>query len=926
MPDRQTKVVLSAQVSGYVKGMEEAAKKTREVGSEAEKLAQKRQAFEQLGRGMVIAGTAITAVTALSIKAAIDWETAWAGVTKTVDGSAAQMSELEGELRNLATTLPATHEEIAAVAEAAGQLGVAREDITGFTKTMIDLAETTNLTADEAATSIAQFMNIFQTAPQDVDNLGSALVALGNDGASTERDIIQMSQRIAGAATIIGLTEGETLGLANALASVGIEAEAGGSSVSNIMIDIANAVSQKGEKLLEWSKLAGLGADEFAAKYKSAPAEALALVIEGMGKLNAAGGDVFATLSNLGQTDVRVTRSLLGLASSGDLLRNSLELGNEAWADNNALVEEARKRYETTEARLQIAGNSVKDAAIDFGQVFLPAVKSAADGVAGFTQMLTDLPDPVQGIIGIFGGVVGVLALVGGTALLAVPKIAEFRTAMQTLNVSAGRFALVGGGVALALTAVVVAVGTLAAKQAQAQARAENYASALEQGADAAKDLAIQNLAVEKSVLGLNFGSAYDNAEKLGISLDVVTEAAQGNQKALKELREVLDIATGGGEPAQKMADELGISLIDLAQSAGTLSEAIDEENAGLERGEQIQKQTKKATDDTTDSTKSAADAYVEAAEGVADLEGQIRTLVDTINEANGVGQDAVTANINYQDSLAAVEEQIKNIREGVEGFSGGLDIATQAGRDNKDMLVGLAQDAQEAADAQFNLDHNTETYRATLEASRQTLIDRAKDLGATEEEAQALADTIFSIPSDTEWKLIAETSEAAARIEAIANAISGLKDKTVKVNITRPDGTPVTDQQLANQFGIGGYAMGGAVRRYATGGGVFGAGTATSDSIPALLSNDEHVVTAAEVKGAGGHRAVEAWRRSWVKTAPGYATGGPVSAAPVVTAPSGPSRFDLVLDDGTTLTGYVRDKAGAVVGAAMSPFKGGRR
>lgn len=876
MPDRQTKVVLSAQVSGYVKGMEEAAKKTREVGSEAEKLAQKRQAFEQLGRGMVIAGTAITAVTALSIKAAIDWETAWAGVTKTVDGSAAQMSELEGELRNLATTLPATHEEIAAVAEAAGQLGVAREDITGFTKTMIDLAETTNLTADEAATSIAQFMNIFQTAPQDVDNLGSALVALGNDGASTERDIIQMSQRIAGAATIIGLTEGETLGLANALASVGIEAEAGGSSVSNIMIDIANAVSQKGEKLLEWSKLAGLGADEFAAKYKSAPAEALALVIEGMGKLNAAGGDVFATLSNLGQTDVRVTRSLLGLASSGDLLRNSLELGNEAWADNNALVEEARKRYETTEARLQIAGNSVKDAAIDFGQVFLPAVKSAADGVAGFTQMLTDLPDPVQGIIGIFGGVVGVLALVGGTALLAVPKIAEFRTAMQTLNVSAGRFALVGGGVALALTAVVVAVGTLAAKQAQAQARAENYASALEQGADAAKDLAIQNLAVEKSVLGLNFGSAYDNAEKLGIGLDLVTEAASGNQKALKELREVLDIATGGGEPAKKMADELGISLIDLSQSAGTLSEAIDEENAGLERGEQIQKQTKKATDDTTESTESAADAYVEAAEGVADLEGKIRTLVDTINKANGVGQDAVTANINYQDALRQVDEQIKNVREGVEGFGAGLDTTTQAGADNKQMLVDLAKDAQDAAQAQFELDHNTDAYRATLEASRQTLIDRAKDLGATEEEARALADTIFTIPSDTEWKLTAETAEAAARLDAIKNAISGLKDKTIKVNITRPDGTPVTDQQLANQFGIGGYAMGGAVRKYASGGGIFGSGSGTSDSVPAMLSNGEHVWTAAEVTAAGGHGAVEAMR-AWVKTAPRYATGGPV-------------------------------------------------
>lgn len=48
----------------------------------------------------------------------------------------------------------------------------------------------------------------------------------------------------------------------------------------------------------------------------------------------------------------------------------------------------------------------------------------------------------------------------------------------------------------------------------------------------------------------------------------------------------------------------------------------------------------------------------------------------------------------------------------------------------------------------------------------------------------------------------------------------------------------------------------------FATGGAVYGPGTATSDSIPARLSAGEHVLTAAEVKAFGGHGQVYAMRK----------------------------------------------------------------
>jgi hypothetical protein len=68
---------------------------------------------------------------------------------------------------------------------------------------------------------------------------------------------------------------------------------------------------------------------------------------------------------------------------------------------------------------------------------------------------------------------------------------------------------------------------------------------------------------------------------------------------------------------------------------------------------------------------------------------------------------------------------------------------------------------------------------------------------------------------------------------------------------------------------------------KFASGGSVFGAGTATSDSIPALLSNGEHVWTAAEVRGAGGHSVVEALRARAAQSGSTFAQGGAVGGIP---------------------------------------------
>lgn len=439
MAGRDLMVRIRADVTDFQNKMRVAKQGITDFNNELTKSSAKRQAINDVGTAFGRMGLVAAAGLGASVKAAVDWESAWAGVMKTVDASPAQFAKLEAGLRQMARTMPATHAEIAAVAEAAGQLGVAREDILDFTKVMVQLGETTNLTADEAATSIAQMTNIMQTSPGDIDNLAATLVELGNNGASTERDIIQMAQNIAGAGKIVGASEGEILALANALASVGIEAEAGGSSVSKILTDMSKAAQTGSPDLAVWAETAekgGLAVGTFTDVMAESPVVAFDAFTKGLGEINEEGGNVFAVLDSVGQTDIRVNRALLGMAGAGDLLSESLALQGEAWTDNTALTDEYAKRSNTAAAKTQVAWNGIKDNAISIGASALPVIKDMSDAVAELTGWFSDLPKPVQAAT---GKALALAAVLGGSVFVGsrvITGIAGMRRTFADLGVS----------------------------------------------------------------------------------------------------------------------------------------------------------------------------------------------------------------------------------------------------------------------------------------------------------------------------------------------------------------------------------------------------------------------------------------------------------------------------------------------------------
>lgn len=392
--------------------------------------------FKSVGQQATQIGSALTKTLTLPIvgiggtvaKLAVDFESSFAGVRKTVEATESQFAEMAQGFRNLAKTIPINVNELNRLGEAAGALGIPRDQVVDFSRVMAELGVTTNVTADQAAESIAKIQNIFGAAGQHTESFASALVALGNNGASTESQILEMATRIAGAGNAIGLTQDQVLGFANALSSVGLEAEAGGSAISRVFIDIASAVSQGGSALQGFAAVAGESAASYAETFRTDAAAATAAFIEGLGRIKQSGGDLLGTLDALGFSEIRVRDTLLRAAGAGDTLTKSLQLSAQAWRENTALTDEARKRFGTTASQLTLLWNSVKDVGITIGNALLPGLRSlvelsneALPVVERMADAFAGLPGPVQAT----GIAIGALAALAGPALFIFGQIAN---------------------------------------------------------------------------------------------------------------------------------------------------------------------------------------------------------------------------------------------------------------------------------------------------------------------------------------------------------------------------------------------------------------------------------------------------------------------------------------------------------------------
>ena len=872
MADRRVKVGLELEASGFEAGAKRAQRAAEGLGAATDKLGG--QADKAAGgmskvadsvrsnsADLQTAGTSLAAVgaglTAASVgmgKAAMDWESAFAGVKKTVDDSTEGYAQLEGELRNLATTLPASHQEIAAVAEAAGQLGVKRDDIVGFTSTMVDLGETTNLTADEAATAIAQISNVMGTMDREgsegVERFGATLVELGNNGASTESEILEMAQRIAGAAKTVGASESDVLALSNTLASMGVRAEQGGGVATRVILKMSAAVDEGGESLESFAQVAGTSAEEFAAKFQDAPMEALDLVAKGIYRVNDEGGNVTATLQEMGIKGTEETQVMLALASAGDLLSESLRMGEEAWASNSALAEEAQKRYETAEARIQIAWNQIKDAAIDAGGAILPVAANIAEGVGGVVGAFTDLPGPVKGAVGAIAGVGGVAATAGGALLLLAPRAVDTYDAFRRLapegSKAAGAIGKVGKAAGIASAALVgfEVLKGLANDAAPATKGLEETANAMLRLKDAAEGdfTALDDLfSSGESIRDLGDAIKYADPSDIDAHMESFGSTVLGLETPAYRAREQFDtlgktLATMDAETAAEQFRKLREAAEAEGSTMLSTWEGVKEYMpAYAESVEAASNATGKAADEATlygiamghlpDHMKPAQDATEAVATAAEDATESLGALgqVDADSKVGGIAEAMAVLSdesLELEDRLSGVldalfrmgileqtaaeaaasfEAALDGVAAAVEENGATLDITTEAGRNNQAALNDIADAGRGLVTSLAEAGASQGELRDALERTYVQAYNAATAMGATSEEAEILARRAVGLNDmsvDIDTYLSDAALIAAEAMEQAIEAIPGYKGVSVVVS---DEGTTGTIQSRIN-------------------------------------------------------------------------------------------------------------------------------
>lgn len=368
----------------------------------------------------------LTTIGGAAVNSAIQFESAFAGVRKTVNGTEEDFAKLEQGIQDMAKTMPQSASDIAGVAEAAGQLGIQTDSILDFTKTMIMLGDATNLSSEEAATQLARFANIVQMSQDNFDRLGSSVVALGNNLATTEAEIVAMGMRLAGAGNQIGLTEAQIMSFAGALSSVGIEAEAGGTAFSQVMIELQSAVENGGETLEDFANVANMTSEQFAKAFKEDAAGAIVAFISGLNDTERLGKSTLGVIESLGMTEIRLRDTLLRAAGAGDLLSQSLEIGTTAWEENNALANEAEQRYATMASRLAMLKNRLNDVAMQVGDILMPYFESFVGVLENLFSWLDTLDPKTKEFVvklGLLAAALGPILLIFGKLIQAFLQI-----------------------------------------------------------------------------------------------------------------------------------------------------------------------------------------------------------------------------------------------------------------------------------------------------------------------------------------------------------------------------------------------------------------------------------------------------------------------------------------------------------------------
>lgn len=686
---------------GLASQLKDTGKGIKEVG----------ESIDTITKPIQYASTALAAGGVASAKFAIDFEDSFAGVKKTVDATPEQLAKIKQGIIDLSTTgidgrgaIPQTTTELNELAAAGGQLGISQENIIDFTEVMAQMGSATNLVGEEGAATLARFQNVMGVGQNEIRNIGSAIVDLGNNSATTESEIAEMALRMGKYGSSVRMSAADVLGYSAALSSLGIEAQMGGSAIGRTWLSIETAVASGGEGLKKFAKYSGKSAKEFKEQWNTDSSGAFNGLLKGLQSAE----NLTLALDDLGINNTQDIQAMMALVNGYDLVTESVNRSNTAYQENTALQEEFNAKNETTASKLANTKNNIIEAARSIGETMLPSIQDASTTVANFAKGLSQMDDEQKRAVvntgatviaigaiskvsaGAIKGVGGIVEAVGNIkkAFSAGGALAKFAPTLTSIGAAAGPVALAVAGIATAAIGGKVAYD----KWYQSQYR---WSEGLSEGNEKVKE----SLEKYKS---LNEVQGQIKSLKMVIESPESSQEQVDNAKSkLEEIKEMLS------QEYNLVINSDNSNLDDAVEQVTKLTKNELQSNINNQRAELSELvnnnanyiQTRREAQENYNQELELQTKYSEAKSKVSDITAKIADNEITAAEGYEKAKEIYKNTIGSDYENAITDESAKNAESVLASITGSYKVATGILEDYKKQLDDLDGSHQELHD-----------------------------------------------------------------------------------------------------------------------------------------------------------------------------------------------------------------------------------
>ena len=880
---------------GLASQLKDTGKGIKEVG----------ESIDTITKPIQYASTALAAGGVASAKFAIDFEDSFAGVKKTVDATPEQLSKIKQGIIDLSTTgidgrgaIPQTTTELNELAAAGGQLGISQENIIDFTEVMAQMGSATNLVGEEGAATLARFMNVMGTSQGEIRNIGSAIVDLGNNSATTESEIAEMALRMGKYGSSVRMSAADVLGYSAALSSLGIEAQMGGSAIGRTWLSIETAVASGGEGLTKFAKYSGKSAEEFKEQWNTDSSGAFNGLLKGLQSAE----NLTVALDDLGINNTQDIQAMMALVNGYDLVTESVNRSNTAYQENTALQEEFNAKNETTASKLVNTKNNIIEAARSIGETMLPSIKDASTTVADFAKGLSQMDDEQKRAVVNTGATVialGALSKVGvgvikgagdfveGLGVISdkLPIIADATSAIKVstagLGSSFSALAPIFGAV-LAPAAVVAGYKVVADHVTEAIENnaklGQSYKELYSQWQDADNQVShLENLRSEYEKLNESINSGTLNPEELESAKNRINDIMQEIKATTNDDTIKLMIDTGEFDTALAMA------VSNAKDSANEIKDALD-----LTSGKKAQKAVSEGYDALQKGSSYGVDYKNQQEEmrgwlqQATDYKTQYKAIVDEMNAAykDGSSERIKAAALERQSFINGLKDS--DFTKAYERFTGStfkfgdVDEVIQE-------IQNVSNAYREISDNIESMDERAKNGRESLQAMAEVATTDAmnlngfKDMQEVFESGGNAVDLVCKQIKSTMTDLGFENQDIAAQVALFKNGFQDLQgainnnalDAVVNDFVKQGKEIGLTSEEIVTKAALmkNGFSdiqqavasgdVSGLVKDLSSLGGDLGLSTEQVDALAhslGLLPEDKHI----EIDASGDVSAIE--------------------------------------------------------------------